>query len=491
MKISSKIFSKLNAMKYKQFYESASLSFILENSEIIFVEPYRGLEFYKTLMEHAVLPFNVVEAEIAKVDTYISENKDKMSETQKSNYTELLESIQNRYNSMKNSSCLYNELMENGDSMTEIYDDLYEYSKDTSRDIPKSIKSLMESENINLLDTLNVVIGIPELHLEMVEYLESCYYSTPSTPEEYALNTFTTNVVSRMMKDSYFSEKVSHISNMNLRHFIMGLGGVKTSEIMEEVLTERVKNYDPIYSTTENSVNRIFEDDIYSELFEDTNIDERENRLLCEKAILDINIAFMNMDFMSEGTITPSINSVVEQLCVESTTIEKIPQDLGGQIKLLQEKSEQVDLELQLLEEKYFSADGSPSRVVSYSIGRYGQDKMTSKDAKDKEPEEVEVYTPKKRETRDEKQSSDNESDDDDSHGEEEELEKRNASKKRRDDKYANMDIDDNELDSVTEAEDLSDDKKQKKGLFQKKEKPVKVEKPEKKPFFSVCKIKH
>ena len=484
-------FSKLNAMKYKQFYESASLSFILENSEIIFAEPYKGLEFYKTLMENAVLPFNAIEQEITKVDNYISEHAQKMSDTQKSEYTALLESLQNRYDKMKNSSCLYDTLMENTDDIMQVYDDLYEYTKDENKEIPDSIKDLMESDNINLLDTMNVVLGVPELHSEMVEYLESCYNPNPKTPEDYALNTFTTNVISRMMKDSYFSEKVSHIPNMNLRHFIMGLGGVKTSEIMDDVLTEHVKNYDPMYSTTENSVNRIFEDDTYSELFEDTNIEEKMNRLLCEKAVLDINMAFMNMDFMSEGTITQSVNSVVEELCIESTIIEKIPQELTGQIKLLQEKCDEVDSEIDIMTEKYFSADGSPSRVVAYSIGKYGQDKMTSKDAKDREPEEIEVYAPKKREkeNHDGNQSSDTESDDDDSHAEQDEedkdLEKRNAAKKRHDDKYSNMDIDDDEFKSVMEAEENKlEEKKEKKGLFQKKEKPPKVEKPEKKPFF-------
>lgn len=467
-------FSKLGAMRYHALYENAPLSFLLENSNVIFTEPYKGYEFYKNLMEHAILPFGALEVEIEKVDTYLHENSDKMSETQKAAYETLLESMQKRSDNMKNSSCMYEVLSESSD--TSLYDDLYEYTKNPTEDIPESIKELMESENIDLLNVMNIGLEIPQLYPEMVHYLEECYEDHPTTPEDCAMNAYTSNVMTRMMKDRYFSEKVSSIPNVNLRHFIQGLGGLKNAEILDQTMVEKVKDFDPQFSCTENSVNRIFEDDVYSELLEDTNLEEKTNRLLCEKAILDMNIAFLSMDAFYEDTISHKVNSIVEQICVESTTIEKIPQDISGQLSLLEEKANQIDSELSEIMEKYFSNDGSPSSVVSKSLGLYGQDRMTSKDAKDREPENTKFYVPAKKFT-DDKKKEDDESDDSTSEDDDEkELEKRNAAKKRRDDKYSSMDINSPEFRGITEASEEDKTKK--------KEKPEKVEKPEKRPFF-------
>lgn len=464
-------FSKLGAVRYQALYENAPLSFILKNSQVIFTEPYYGYGFYKNIMEHAILPFGALEQEMEKVDAYLQENANKMSDTQKANYMSLMESMRKRFYSIKNTSCLYDALMEG--SNVDIYDDLYEFTKNPSETIPESIMELMESEDINLIDMITVGLEVPRLHSEMVMYLEQSYDSTPSTPEDYAMNTYTSNVIFRMMRDSYFSERVNALTNMNLRHFIQGLGGLKSSELIDQNVVEMVKDYNPGFSTTENSVNQIFEDDIYSELLEETNLEEKTNRLLCEKAILDMNIAFLSMDAFYEDVIFHKVNSIVEQICIESTTMEKIPQDLDGQIKLLEERSSQIDDELAPIMERYFSRDGTPGLVVSKSLGRYGQDKMTSKDAKNLEPEESKFYVPTKK--LDTKNKDDDEPDDSD---DESELEKRNAAKKRRDDKYSKMDINSPEFKNITEAVF------KKKDNAKKEDKPEKVEKPEKRPFF-------
>lgn len=467
-------FSKLNAMRYKTFYESSPLSFILENSSLIFSEPYRGLDFYKSIMENSLIPFPAWEKEIGKVTTYLSEHKDQMSDTQRSEYENLLSIMESKYEQRKNSICLYDAMMEDGQETWDMYDDLYEYARQNIEGIPDSVTELMESEDVNLLDVMNIVLTKPELHPTMMHYLEACYYEDPLLPDEFALNTYTTNVISRMMKDSYFSEKVHSIQNMNLRHFIMGLGGVKTSEIVDDILVEHVFNYDPLYSTTENSVNRIFEDDVYSELFEETNAEQKLSRLLCEKAVLDMNKAFLSMDALYEGIISPSVDSVVEQICVESTTIEKIPQNPSGQLKLLEERCSEIDKELELLQERYFNSDGSASSVVSRSVGKYGQDReMLNKKEHEDEAKKIPLYTPKKRDdlpvnpnTSSEEDDDQDDSDDEDSESdtavdpdEKEDRKKKSDAKKRKLDKYSSMDIDNKEFDSMEFSFGKSDNK--------------------------------
>ena len=213
-------YSKLNAIKYKALYENASLSFILENSDYIYSEPIRGCEFYKNIMETAVIPFGTLEKEINKVSTYFMENSKKMSDTQRNTYEALLESMNKRYDSIKNSSELYDVMIENKDSIISLYDSVYEYTKSGNGDIVEEFRHATKN---NLMDALNITMGIPELYSEMVMYLEETYVENPSEPDEYKLNAYMQNVFKRMMKDPYFSEAVNENPNVNLRHFIVGI----------------------------------------------------------------------------------------------------------------------------------------------------------------------------------------------------------------------------------------------------------------------------
>ena len=119
-------YTKLNALKYKSFYENESLSFILENSRYIFSEPIKGYEFYKKVITESILPFGKLDDEVIKVDQYVQENVQYMSDTQKNMYTSLLSEMKEKCESMKYSTSLYDMMMENSDSMMEIYDEIYE-----------------------------------------------------------------------------------------------------------------------------------------------------------------------------------------------------------------------------------------------------------------------------------------------------------------------------------------------------------------------------
>lgn len=433
-------YSKLNAIKYKALYENASLSFILENSDYIYSEPIRGCEFYKNIMETAVIPFGALEKEINKVSTYFIENSNKMSDTQRNAYEALLESMNKRYDSIKNSSELYDVMIENKDAVIPLYDSVYEYTKNGNGNIVEEFKHVTEN---NLMDALNIATAIPELYSEMVMYLENTYVENPSEPDEYALNAYMQNVFNRMMRDSHFSESVSMNPNVNLRHFITGISEQSSNDLIDNIFIEKSDNYQAVYSSPENSVNKVFEDDLYSEMFSEENDKEKLHRLLCEKAVVDMNLGFAILDQGYLETKTP--DSVVEKLCVESTTIEKMPQRIEDQILMLENFSNELGDEIREISEKYFSSNFGPSNVVAKSVGAQGADKATDKN-KDKKKndtksnEEPDFYSPPEK----------HDDDDDD----DEEANKREAAKKRRDDKYANMDLD--ELEDEENEDDSS-----------------------------------
>ena len=476
-----KDYNKMNVLKYKSLYENESLSFILDNSRYIFSEPMKGLEFYERVINNSCIPFNRMEDEYHKLESYVAENQNKMSHVQAADYEVVLEEVASKYNSMKNTINLYDNMMENVDSMDEYYDAMYEYMNDINLDARDKVLSLMQEKELNLIDTINLVSFLEDYSAEdysadLFHYIESAYVENPTTPEEYQLNTYTSNVLSRIMKDTHFQEAVSQIQNVNLRHLIQGISGVRDGDVLESVAVEVIENYNPMYSSPVNSVNKLFDDIDYAQIYEESNDEEKLNNLLCEKAVVDMNLSFLILDTFSESEEDlTNISSVVEKLCVESTEIEAIPTSYDKQISMLEAESLRLEKEIELISEKYFSSSGGPSSVVAKSIGLSGDDDRNAR-KDDKKEDEVKTYTPqrilpeehKEDETHDDNADGDKVDDEDDKDLTEEEKKKKEA-KDRQTEKYANMEFDDEEFNKLTtEAEEYTKvEKPQKKNVFQ------------------------
>ena len=438
-------YTKMNALKYKSFYENKSLSFILENSRYIFSEPIRGYDFYKKVITESIIPFGKLDDEVIKVDQYIQENSNNMSETQKSMYDELLSLMEEKCESVKYSTALYDMMMENSESMMGVYDSIYEDTKESDdNDITNPFESIIEcSDSLNIMDAINIGIRLPNLSSSLLTYIESAYIESPESPEDYALNTYTANVINRMMKDKYFSEAVRRCPNMNLRHTLQGIGNTSDSSRIDDIVTEVAHDTDMRYSSAVNAVNRIYEDDTYADVFKESNDEEKANRLLCEKAVVDVNKAFSIIDFMTSDDDVAWKNSIVESMCIESDSIEKIPQTISGHITMLEEASDKLQNEILSICESYFTSDGGPSKVISQSIGAQGSDENQVK-KKEKEEPYIPYTKPEESETANIPDTDNSDEDDDEA--------KRQAAKNRKTDKYASMEIGD--IDGLSEAAD-------------------------------------
>lgn len=431
-------YSKINALKYKELYENESLSFILEHSRYIFAEPMKGCEFYKNLMESTLIPLDCLEVEYEKVTDFVSENISYMSEKQSELYNKLLNVVTEKYNKLSHTVNLYNAMMESTDSMHKYYDALYEYKRTNKEETLKEVSSFFENEKDtrNVIDATYLFEGMDEFSSDLYMYLKDCYVESPMNEDDYRLNLYTSNTLKRMMLDKTISEAVSHNGNVNLRHLIQGISNVNEYEYIENNIVETVKNFDMNYSSPENSVNRMFEDVVYSEMFEEENTTEKLNRLNNEKAILEMSMGFLIMDAdYTDNSIVK--NTIIENACFESTEIEKIPQTVMGQISFLESMLNDVDEKINLITEKYFTSTGGASKIISREIGSSNNDsKFSSKSSSDKEVDkEVDkVYTSSKKE----------EDEDDD-----EEYKKSQDAKKRRDEKYSNMDVSDDDLNKM------------------------------------------
>lgn len=395
-------YTKMNALKYKELYENASLSFILENSRYIFAEPMKGYEFYKDVMEKAILPFNSIKAEEEKVEKYYTENAVSMSDKQRGMYELLLSDLHDKSRAFAECAYLYDNLVENTNEISYLYDEMYEYIRTNDDSYLDELQEFLEKDDsANVMDAIHLTAGIPSLSSALMEYVESAYNFEPKTPEEYQLSVYTSNVIHRMLRDSAIQESVMKIPNVNLRHLILGIGGVKSSEVVDSIVTETEKNYDPVYASAADSVNRIFEYEFYSEAFSEVNDEEKLNRLQCEKAVLEMDASFIRLDYLNSDDGEVERNPSVERMCIESTEVEKIPSDGTEQLVMLEKKISELDSDISVIEEKYFKADGSPSRVVAKSVGPKGADLMTAKKEKTDEKDEdsydygnIKSYTP-------------------------------------------------------------------------------------------------
>lgn len=398
-------YSKLNAIKYFSLYENESLSFIIENSRYIFSEPIKGLGFYKEMVESNKLPFDKILEEKNKIDNFITEHVESMSEKQANEYRELSNTINMKYENNKNSIHLYESIMDEGDN-TACYDALYEYHKSHDEKYLDTIRNVIfESDDWNIMDAINIGSSVPELSSDLYKYIDSSYVNNPLTPDECGTNAIISNIVSCMLKDKDVKDSVCNINNMNTRHIILGVGGISNSDMITDVTKEEIEQ--PKFVTTEYTINSIFEDGMMGESYDESDDEVKLCNLRCEKAIIDVNLGFLIIESMnSDDDQISSIydrNSIVEKICVESSDIEKIPTTYTEQIAILENESKRLDEEINLITEKYFSNNGGPSKIVAASIGDVANDKTSSKtgdhsrqDYDDEEDDEKEVTSKKK-----------------------------------------------------------------------------------------------
>jgi hypothetical protein len=189
---------------------------------------------------------------------------------------------------------------------------------------------------------------------------------------------------------------------------------------------------------------------------------EKLNRLLCEHAIAEMSLAFLltDYDYYEESVVT---NTLIENACFESTTIEKIPQSIKEQITFMEHMISDLETSIHNVNESYFTANGGPSKIVAKSIGSTASDDRTSsKKENDPEKEAAKVYTPMKNKEESDETEDDSEDDSDD----DEESKKRAEAKKRRDEKYLNSDTD-ADFDKLVSEKYEEIEKPQKRNIFQ------------------------
>lgn len=288
-------FTEEAALEYSKLYKDQALSFIIENSRLIFAEPYYGYDFYKETMcgENEYVAFPKYRSEIDKLNTFIDDSQNKMPADQLSMYTDLRDRLMGKLNDYKNSETLVGYCADKDPKTSElaanISDKVYDYKKaeiagdaQLMDQLQNGIKNDLSGDiDPTMFFTLAPYVGQATsdntiLNDNIKKFAEEPNGSWTEKPTiESAFDR--TIILSKLMNDKAYTEAMKYVprsSRMILNEYAKeDLGGN-----LQELITERVSTDKVFYSTPMMSVLNLFTEDEESNLFREEYDEFRENR---------------------------------------------------------------------------------------------------------------------------------------------------------------------------------------------------------------------
>ena len=270
-----KNYTKENALEYANLYNSESLSFLLENSRMIFSESFYGKDFFKDVMcnkEHECCCFDKYKEQLECVINFIEDNGSRMSEVQRKEFEDLAEALHLKIKGMSNTITMAEyalEHTEDKDFSTKLSDALY-------KEDFESINKMFESVD----DPKLFFIYAPYINNRyngfITESMIDKYYNTELTESEavekdnYKKFVESVAIVSKLINDEDYKEAVNNIPKLP-RMVIEGLAEESLFNQINEITIERVteKEFDNYYSSPVAAVNRIFEERYFDSITAD------------------------------------------------------------------------------------------------------------------------------------------------------------------------------------------------------------------------------
>lgn len=349
-----------SAYEYKKLYEDKNLSFLLENSEMIFKEPYYGYDFYRELLEgtsECEYPiFRHYENEREKVKEYLDANKEKMSTKLNGMYDDLLSFIEDKCRKYKNCGEVFGYAQtqhpELKDQSDELCDDLHSFQKCKGKEekekachkIRKDLDEMPQigyfifSPFVNRITKNPSTIGksIEKENIDNEDETQTEKDIIRDNIESYCENSL---LLAKLMEEPVYEESVKEIPNVYLRSIFYGYGKENIMERLHEFSLEHVDDatISMEYASPKFSVNQIFNEDLDNAILEEEFKEMKIENLQMEKIFYEKLMDIVVYDY----TNTNDIDSPVSQFHFfeEGTTI-------GDAVSLLIEKNNEIDNEL-------------------------------------------------------------------------------------------------------------------------------------------------
>lgn len=297
-----KNYTESSAQEFLSTYNNEPLSFLLENSRMIFSEPYFGCSYYKeAIMNNACCAFTALEGEYEKIQNYLEENGSVMNESQKSIYTDLESSTKTLLEHTKNTRIYASYIKESIDDRFEekLSNAVLEYTRLENKDEGSLIQLFESVTNPVVFFTYAPYIMEMTKSTSMYDMVET-FCEKASVPEAYdeiQWKTFVESVIcgNKLSLDNSYTEAVNSIRNRDVRIIFEYFMHTSLDGKLSELVEEHVNENDVIYKSSISAVNNIFYDMMEASIDQEDN-DEFKNQIdvyrgIAYESTLDILVA--------------------------------------------------------------------------------------------------------------------------------------------------------------------------------------------------------
>ena len=399
-------FTEEAAYSYMSLYKDQPLSFLLENSELIFKEPYYGYDFYKTLMEgeNVEYPlFHQYDIEKGKVQNYLDQNKEKMSIKQAEMYEDLLSCLKDQEEKFKNCKTvcgyLQGEYPQLNADIPELCDDLYDYNKCCTRGERDIVSRKIKDKMCNIPNSaynlyapfVNRATHDPSLiaRSDMEEIKDASVFRGENYKSEFESYIESVFLVSKLFDDAVYEESVREVPNVTIRSIFTGYHKESAREQINNIVTEHVSQMETFYASPKASVNKIFNDVLDDAIYEEEFREAKEYCLGLQKIAYDKLSDIILYEYLDTTDLESPVSSY--SFFSENTTVEEAMQMIIEKVNEINEElsyiSEEEDNDLDKELEKY---------EKEFDEKNKDDDKNTDKsDAEKYEPKKVDAPKPK------------------------------------------------------------------------------------------------
>ena len=387
-------------------YKDQPLSFLLENSELIFKEPYYGYDFYKTLMEgeNVEYPlFHQYDIEKGKVQNYLDQNKEKMSIKQEEMYEDLLSCLKDQEEKFKNCKTvcgyLQGEYPQLNTDIPELCDDLYDYNKCCTRGERDIVSRKIKDKMCNIPNSaynlyapfVNRATHDPSLiaRSDMEEIKDASVFRGENYKSEFESYIESVFLVSKLFDDAVYEESVREVPNVTIRSIFTGYHKESAREQINNIVTEHVSQMETFYASPKASVNKIFNDVLDDAIYEEEFREAKEYCLGLQKIAYDKLSDIILYEYLDTTDLESPVSSY--SFFSENTTVEEAMQMIIEKVNEINEElsyiSEEEDNDLDKELEKYEKEFDEKNKDDDKNIDK--------SDAEKYEPKKVDAPKPK------------------------------------------------------------------------------------------------
>ena len=399
-------FTEEAAYSYMSLYKDQPLSFLLENSELIFKEPYYGYDFYKTLMEgeNVEYPlFHQYDIEKGKVQNYLDQNKEKMSIKQEGMYEDLLSCLKDQEEKFKNCKTvcgyLQGEYPQLNADIPELCDDLYDYKKCCTRGERDVVSRKIKDKMCNIPNSaynlyapfVNRATHDPSLiaRSDMEEIKDASVFRGENYKSEFESYIESVFLVSKLFDDAVYEESVREVPNVTIRSIFTGYHKESAREQINNIVTEHVSQMETFYASPKASVNKIFNDVLDDAIYEEEFREAKEYCLGLQKIAYDKLSDIILYEYLDTTDLESPVSSY--SFFSENTTVEEAMQMIIEKVNEINEElsyiSEEEDNDLDKELEKYEKEFDEKNKDDDKNIDK--------SDAEKYEPKKVDAPKPK------------------------------------------------------------------------------------------------